>query len=129
MEQVFNGYSEACQQAALESKKQKDKILYVFNKHIDGVKYVLTDNENYVGSLLNPYKNGMIYDKSKEPKTEEKPSVVIPPKEEIKPIEKESVAPVIASDEVKESLKEPEIIEQPNLNGTEIKEDKTKDNE
>lgn len=102
MEQVFNGYSEACQQAALESKKQKDKILYVFNKHIDGVKYVLTDNENYVGSLLNPYKNGMIYDKSKEPKIQEKPSVAIPPKEEIKPIEKESVAPVIVSDEVKE---------------------------
>lgn len=126
MEQVFDGYSEACQSAALESRKQKDKILYVFNKHIDGVKYVLTDNENYVGSLLNPYKNGMIYDKSKEPKIEEKPSIVIAPKEEIKPVVEKAI---IVSDEVKESLKQPEIIEQPSLNGTEVKEEKPKDNE
>jgi hypothetical protein len=66
MEKVFDGYSEACQNAVLESRKQKDKILYVFNKVINGVKYVLTDDEKSTGNLLQSYQNGMVYEKPKE---------------------------------------------------------------
>lgn len=72
MERIFDGYSFACQEAILESRKQKDKLFYVFNKHIDGVKYALTDNKESTGSLLQTYQNGMIYipvpAQSQEPK-------------------------------------------------------------
>lgn len=66
MEQIFEGYSPACQQAVIESRKQKDKLFYVFNKVINGVVYVLTDKSDLEGNLLNAYQNGMVYVKPKE---------------------------------------------------------------
>lgn len=127
MEKIFDGYSEACSNAVLESRKIKDKVFYVLHKVVSGVKYALTDDEKSTGNLLQSYQNGMVYVMRKE----------VPVKIEYKEEPKSAVAetkvvePIISA-EVKELLNEQSTsttIEQPSLNGTESKEENTPVNE